>query len=32
LLEKGREYARLYERQRLELELETRNDGQGEKD
>lgn len=34
LLEKGKEYARLYERQRLEqeLELETRNDGQGEKE
>jgi ATP-binding cassette subfamily B protein len=34
LLEKGREYARLYERQRLEqeLELETRNDGQGDKE
>jgi len=34
LLEKGKEYSRLYERQRLEqeLELETRNDGQGEKE
>ena len=32
LLEKGKEYARLYERQRLEqeLELETRNDGRME--